>query len=200
MSRVSDLRLGLRLAVGAGRQGFVRLLLIASGIALAVGLLLASLGIFPAEDAVERRQGARLVRTLDPGESGPPDRLLVDEAGTAFGDESIVTTFMAPEGDRPPVPPWLSRIPRPGEIVASPALASLLASSEGALLRPRFPGPVIATLDERWLLRPGELVAYVGAEPRELSRYRGVVRGSALISGTWGRRRRAYRSSSLSSR
>lgn len=177
MSRVSDLRLGLRLAVGAGRQGFVRLLLIASGIALAVGLLLASLGIFPAEDAVERRQGARLIRTLDPGESGPPDRLLVDEAGTAFGDESIVTTFMAPEADRPPVPPWLSRIPAPGEIVASPALASLLASSEGALLRPRFPGPVIATLDERWLLRPGELVAYVGAEPRELSRYRGVVEG-----------------------
>jgi cell division protein FtsX len=172
-----DLRLGLRLAVGAGRQGFVRLLLSASGIALAVGLLLAALGIFPAEDAVERRQDARLVRTLDPGESGPADRLLVDEAGTAFGDERIVTTFMAPEGDRPPVPPWLSRIPAPGEIVASPALASLLASPEGALLRPRFPGSIIGTLDERWLLRPGELVAYVGAAPRELSRYREVVEG-----------------------
>lgn len=177
MSRASDLRLGLRLAVGGGRQSVTRLFLIASGIALAVGLLLAALGIFPAEEAVQRRQGARLIRTLDPGESGPPDRLLVDEAGTSFGDEEIHETFIAAESDRSPVPPWLDRIPEPGEIVASPALAELLASPEGALLRPRFPGTVIATLDERWLLRPGELVAYVGAERRELSKYRGVVEG-----------------------
>jgi cell division protein FtsX len=173
----SDLGLGLRLSVGAGRQGLARLLLIASGIALAVGLLLSALGIFPAEDAVERRQGARLVRTLDPGESGPPDRLLADDAGTAFDNEPIISMFLAPEGDHPPVPPWLDRTLAPGEIVASPALAELLASDEGALLRPRFPGRVIATLDERWLLRPGELVAYVGAEPRELSRHHEVVEG-----------------------
>ena len=172
-----DLRLGLRLAIGGGRQSFVRLLLIASGIALAVGLLLASLGIFPAEDAVERRQGARLVRSLDPGETGPPYRLLVDYAGTAYGDEPIISMLLAPEGDHPPVPPWLDRTLAPGEIVASPALAELLASEEGELLRPRFPGTVIATLERRWLLRPGELVAYVGAEPRELSRYHEVVEG-----------------------
>lgn len=177
MSRISDLRLGLRLAVGGGRQSVTRLLLIASGIALAVGLLLAALGIFPAEEAVQRRQGARLIRTLDPGESGPADRLLVEESGTSFGDEEISETFMAAEGDGSLVPPWLYRIPKPGEIVASPALAELLASPEGALLRPRFPGTVIATLDERWLLRPGELIAYIGAQARELSRYREVVRG-----------------------
>ena len=177
MSRVSDLRLGLRLAVGGGRQSVTRLFLIASGIALAVGLLLAALGIFPAERAAQRRQGARLIRALDPGESGPADRLFVDEAVTSFGDEEIYETFMAAEGDGSLVPPWLNRIPKPEEIVASPALAELLASPEGALLRPRFPGTVIATLDERWLLRPGELVAYVGAEPRELSRYREVVKG-----------------------
>jgi cell division protein FtsX len=177
VSRVSDLRLGLRLAVGGGRQSVTRLFLIASGIALAVGLLLAALGIFPAEEAVQRRQGARLIRTLDSGESGPLDRLLVDEAGTSFGDEEIHETFMVAESDRSPVPPWLDRIPEPGEIVASPALAELLASPEGALLRPRFPGTVIATLDERWLLHPGELVAYVGTERSELSRYRRVVKG-----------------------
>ena len=145
MSRVSDLRLGLRLAVGGGRQSVTRLFLIASGIALAVGLLLAAFGIFPAEAAVEKRQGARLIRVLDPGGVGPPAHLLVDYAGTAFEDESdILTVFLAREGDRPPVPPWLDRIPDPGEIVASPALAALLASDEGALLRPRFPGAVIA--------------------------------------------------------
>jgi cell division protein FtsX len=177
VSRASDLRLGLRLAVGGGRQSVTRLFLIASGIALAVGLLLAALGILPAEEAVQQRQGARLIRTLDPGQSGPSDRLLVDEAGTSFGDEEIQETFMAAENDRSPVPPWLDRIPEPGEIVASPALAELLTSPEGALLRPRFPSTVIATLDERWLLRPGELVAYVGAERSELSKYRGVVTG-----------------------
>jgi hypothetical protein len=178
VSLVSDLRLGLRLAVGGGRQSVTRLFLIASGIALAVGLLLAALGIFPAEEAVQEREGARLIRVLEPGQVGPPDRLLVDYAGTTFREEpDIVTVFLAPEGNRPPVPPWLERIPEPGEIVASPALADLLESEEGALLRPRFPGTVIATLDERWLLRPGELVAYVGAERSELSKYRGVVEG-----------------------
>jgi cell division protein FtsX len=178
VTRVSDLRLGLRLAIGGGRQSVTRLFLIASGIALAVGLLLAALGIFPAEEAVQERQGARLIRILDPKEVGPPERLLVDYAETAFREESdILTVFLAPEGDRPPVPPWLDRIPGPGEIVASPALADLLASPAGTLLRPRFPGPLIATLDDRWLLRPGELIAYVGAEPNDLSRYREVVKG-----------------------
>jgi hypothetical protein len=178
VSRVSDLRLGLRLAVGGGRQSVTRLFLIASGIALAVGLLLAALGIFPAEAAVQEREGERLIRALDRGEVGSPDRLLVDYSDTAFREESdIHTVLLSSEGNRAPVPPWLDRIPAPDEIVASPALAELLASEQGALLRPRFPGTLIATLDEGWLLRPGELIAYVGAEPSELSRYREVVKG-----------------------
>jgi hypothetical protein len=173
----SDVRLGLRLTLGAGRQGLARLLLIASGIALAVGLLLAAIGIFPAEEAVEQRQAARQMDVLDGGEPLPPDHLLLDHTETAFGDRPIVTTFVASAGDHPPVPPWLGRLPEPGEMVASPALAELLSSPEGALLRPRFPGRVIATLEDRWLLHPGELVAFVGANRDELSRYREVAVG-----------------------
>jgi hypothetical protein len=171
----SDLRLGLRLTIGAGRQGLARLFLIASGIALAVGLLLAAIGIFPAEDAVEQRQAARQFDVLDRREPVPHDHLLIDYTESAFGDRAIVTTFVASVGAHPPTPPWLDRLPEPGEVVASPALAEILSSSEGALLRPRFPGRVIATLEDRWLLHPRELVAYVGAEPGELSRYREVA-------------------------
>ena len=175
MSLSSDLGLGVRLAGAGGRHAFARLLLIGSGIALGVGLLLSTLGIFPAEEAVERRQGARLIRVADPGEPRPTDRLLLGYGGTTFGDEQVEAFLLAPMGS-PPTPPWLDEYPAPGEIVASPRLAELLASPEGGLLRPRFPGRVVATLEDRWLRTPGELVAYVGAKPGDLP-FRDVVEG-----------------------
>jgi cell division protein FtsX len=163
---VSDLRLGLRLTVGGGRQGVIRLFMIAGGIALAVGLLLSALGIFWAEGAVDERRAARIF-VGDEGLRVPGDHLLVEYAETAFGDRPITVYFFAPVGD-PAAPPWLEELPAPGEIVASPALTELLASGEGGILHDRFPGPVVDTLEDRWALNPAELVAYVGAEPVDL--------------------------------
>lgn len=173
MTRRSDLGLGLRLAVGAGRQGLARLLLIASGIALAVGLLLCALGIFWAEGAVDERQRARNFLFAEGGQRPPADHLLVEFADTAFGDQPITVYFLAEVGDPAP-PPWLERLPAPGEIVASHALTELLSSDAGSLLRPRLPGVVVRTLGERWTLHPSELVAYVGIEPSELQRRRAL--------------------------
>ncbi|HZB00751.1 MAG TPA: FtsX-like permease family protein [Actinomycetota bacterium] len=179
MSVRSDLVLGLRLALAGGRQALARLLLIASGIALGVGLLLSVVGIFPAEAAVERRAAARQFEVLDGGETPPPDHLLLDYAGTTFGERPIAITYLAPVG-RPPKPPWLDAFPRPNEIVVSPDLAELLASPDGALLRPRLPAEVVDVLDERWLVHPGELVAYAGAVPAEFSADREIATGYGL--------------------
>jgi cell division protein FtsX len=179
VSARSDLRLGLRLAVAGGRPSLTRLLLIASGIALGVGLLLSVLGIFPAEAAVERRQAARQFDLVEGDEAAPPDHLLLDYAETIFGEEPIAITYVAPVG-QPSRPPWLAEIPGRGEIVASPDLAELLASPDGALLRPRLPGEVVDTLDDRWLLHPGELVAYVGAVAEDLSPHREVATGLGM--------------------
>jgi hypothetical protein len=172
----SDLGLGLRLAIGAGRQGLARLLLIASGIALAVGLLLSALGIFWAEGAVEERREARRFLFVDEGQPVPEDHVLAEYAESAFGDQPITIYFLAPVGD-PSVPPWLDGFPAPGEIAASPALSDLLASPEGAILHGRFPGPVVGTLEDRWTLNPAELVAYVGADPDDLQPHAVVVVG-----------------------
>jgi hypothetical protein len=174
----SELGFGLRLAVAGGRTALGRLLLIASGIALGVGLLLSTLGVFPAENAVERRRLARELEVFGPGPV-PADRYLASRTSTVFRDRSIAVTYLAPVGDPAPAP-WLGRVLGPGEIVASPDLAHLVASPEGALLRPRLPGPIVGTLDPRWLLHPGELVAYVGADADDLGRHAEVVTGFSL--------------------
>jgi hypothetical protein len=162
------------LTVGGGRQSVTRLVLIASGIALAVGLLLSALGIFWAEGAVEERREARDFLFADDGAPVPQDHLLVEYAASAFGDEPITIYFVAPVGE-PSVPPWLEAFPAPGEIAASPALGDLLESAEGSMLRPRLPGDVVQTLADRWVLTPGELVAYVGATAEDLRAHQGLV-------------------------
>jgi cell division protein FtsX len=178
MSLPSELALGLRLAVAGGRATLARLLLISSGIALGVGLLLSTLGVFPAENAVERR---RLARELEVFGRGPvsTDRYVASQTSTVFRDRSIELRYLAPIGDPAPAP-WLGRVLEPNEIVASPDLADLLASPEGALLRPRLPGPIVGTLELRWLLHPSELVAYVGATRGDLGRHADVVTGFGL--------------------
>jgi cell division protein FtsX len=174
----SDVALGLRLAVAGGGQALARLLLIASGIALGVGLLLSTLGVFPAENAVERRRLARELEVFGPGPV-PADRYDAWQTTTVFRDRSIALRYMAPVGEPAPAP-WLGRVLEPNEIMASPDLADLLASPEGALLRTRLPGPIVGTLERRWLLRPGELVAYVGARSENLGRHPDVVTGFGL--------------------
>ena len=179
MSVRSYLELGLRLAVAGGPSALVRLLLIGSGIALGVGLLLSTLGVFPAEAAVERRQFARGFEVRDRPEKPPPSHHLVDWATTTFDDREIDVTFLAAVG-RPEPAPWLPRILEPGELVVSPALQELLESPEGALLRPRFRGRIAATLEDQWLYHPGELAAYVGSRVADLGPDAEVVTGFGL--------------------
>src|SRR3954452_8269326 len=161
------LLLGARLALAGGRT---RLLLTAVGVGLGVALLLVAASIPTMLGARRDRNAAR----ADVGQ--PAGALLVADADSEFRRDEIRGRLLKGTG---PAPPGVARLPRPGEIVVSPALAKLLASPDGALLRPRFPGRVIGTIGHAGLQGPGELVFYRGTDRMPLDARRIARFGSA---------------------
>ncbi|NBH11167.1 ABC transporter permease, partial [Amycolatopsis sp. SID8362] len=80
-----------------------------------------------------------------------------------FRGRGLQGYLVQPTGPRLPAAPGVARLPGPGEAVLSPALAALLRSPEGELLRPRFPQQVIGTIGDAGLTGPNELFFYVGS-------------------------------------
>jgi hypothetical protein len=158
----SDLRLGVRLAIGGGRTsktGVARLVLATIGIGLAVAVLLVAASAGPIFDAHSARQHAQIawsepVAGVDP--------LYVRFAETTYRDLRITGDYVNAAGPRHPTPPGLSRLPGAGEIVLSEALADLLAGPDGELLRPRFPQRVIGTIGRDGVAGPETLMFYAG--------------------------------------
>ncbi|TCP52948.1 FtsX-like permease family protein [Tamaricihabitans halophyticus] len=158
-----DLALGIRLAVGGARTlraSVLRLGLSAFGIGLAVALLLIAAGLNVGLTAQDDRSFARLPA---PATAAEDARLYAAAGGTTFEGRFIEGDYFEVTGANPPVPPGLARIPAPGEIVLSPALAELLDSPEGAALRPRFDERVVGTIGNEGLTGPTELIFYAGS-------------------------------------
>jgi hypothetical protein len=178
---VNAFRLGLRLALKADR---VRLVVTASAVALAVAFLLGALGALPAREAKLQRLEARNytsgVIAARPGTS------VAQPVEPAAPDASLTRPVVAPGGVRlaylrtqwrghevegrqvivgngTPLAPGLSRYPRPGELIVSPALAAVLRGPHAAELAHRLPGKVVGTIGKAGLAGPDELYAYVGA-------------------------------------
>ncbi|MCP3799078.1 FtsX-like permease family protein [Allokutzneria sp. A3M-2-11 16] len=63
------------------------------------------------------------------------------------------------------VAPGIPRVPGPGEVFLSPALAELAAGKPAAQLADRFPGKVVGSIGDEALSFPDELVAIVGHAP-----------------------------------
>jgi hypothetical protein len=163
---MSDLVLGVRLAVGGGRTSWARLALSAVGIAIATAVLLvaASAGTMHAEREV--RQYADFVQD-QPVEGVTPT--LTDRNNTEFRGDSVRITYVAGTGPGAVKPAGLPELPAEGEMYASPALAELLASPEGELLLPRLPEKVVGTLPQSMVEMPDDLRAWVGASEESLS-------------------------------
>ena len=157
------LGLGMKLSIAGGRRAVVRLLLMSIGLAVGVMLLLGALSVPPALSAYDLREGVRY-GTADQDAQGVSDATLRWWLGTTFEGRQVQTYAVEAVGQAP-VPVGIPRLPGPGEVFASPALASLLSSSDGELLRPRVPGRIVGTIAPDGLLEPGELIAYVGASP-----------------------------------
>lgn len=160
---MSDLALGVRLAVGGGRTSLARFALSTLGMTMAVAVLLVGASVGTMVDNYQLRSLANEI-----GDSRPipgVDPVYLQWGTTQFRDEPIEAQYVtAAGGENHPVPNGMRELPGPGEVVASPALAQLLESPEGELLRPRFPGEIVEVLDTSVVPEPGDLIAYVGAD------------------------------------
>ncbi|MFD3514223.1 FtsX-like permease family protein [Streptomyces sp. NPDC058657] len=159
---VRALRLGIRFALGGGRQGWVRTALTALGVGLGVTLLLVAVAVPHAMSARNDRDASRGVMAT--GADAGPGRgsLLLTQAQTEYRGSSVRGRFLKPEGPEAPLPPGLAVFPGDGELAVSPALDALLKSGSGSLLRERLRGKVTAVIGDEGLLGPAELAYYRG--------------------------------------
>ncbi|MEE6256948.1 FtsX-like permease family protein [Plantactinospora sonchi] len=152
--------LGLRLSIGSGRGGLLRTALMSSGAALGVLLVLASLATVSVAGAQHDRAEARTPVQDDTGTSPSPLRIHNIEDG--IGGRVLRRTVVIGADPSSPRPPGVAALPRPGEVVVSPALRDLIATDSRAA--GRFPQRIVGTVGPAGLLAPDELFAYVGGE------------------------------------
>lgn len=157
---LNDIAIGVRLAVGSGRTSAARLALSAVGIAVAVAVLLIAACAGTIASSLHQREYA-----------GLPNELRADVAPTywttsdvEFREEHIGVSYVRGSGPDSPKPAGLPTLPKAGEMYVSPALAEMLRSADGELLRPRLPDRVVGTLPQELVPMPGDLVAWVGAD------------------------------------
>ncbi|MEU3305073.1 FtsX-like permease family protein [Streptomyces sp. NPDC006678] len=161
---VRDLAMGARFAVTGGRRGWTRTILTAVGVGLGVCLLLTAASVPHLLESRDDRVEGRYVVPVMHGEAKPSERsFLFAETETLYRGDTIRGTVLRPDGGRAPVPPGLAKLPGAGEMAVSPALADLLASPEGALLKDRLPYRITATIGDPGLVGPSELFYYAGS-------------------------------------
>ncbi|MFI1941472.1 FtsX-like permease family protein [Streptomyces purpureus] len=173
-----DLTLGARFAVAGGRRGWIRTALTAVGVGLGVALLLVAASV---PDLIQNRADRSDARAIFTGGEAAPrsDRsFLYVEPGTVFHGDPVQGVVVRAEGAHAPALPGVAKLPAPGEMVVSPALAELLASPRGALLKERFPYRITGTIDESGLIGPRELLYYAGSST--LSTATGADRGDSF--------------------
>jgi hypothetical protein len=163
--QVAEIALGARLAFAGGRESWARVAMTAVGVGLGVALLLVAVSVPAVLQARDERGSARSDLGRYAADRPPAaDTLLVGDADTSYRDRSIRGRVLQPEGPDAPRPPGVDRLPGPGEVVVSPALAELLSSGEGALLRPRLGRRIAGIIGDAGLVAPNELAFYLGSD------------------------------------
>jgi hypothetical protein len=183
------IRLAVRLALGGGREPLVRLVVTTIGVALGVTLLLFAAVAFPALHAHDVRRAwiKTSARNLRPAQRQAVTQPLLWRARVdTFEGHEITWVDVAALGPGAPLPPGLARLPGPGELAVSPALARLLRSTPRALLGDRLPGRVVATVGNQALVSPDQLVVFAGHDPAVLRASSGVVQVGSIESATPG--------------
>jgi hypothetical protein len=177
------IRLGLRLTTNGGKESLVRLAVTAVGVALGVGLLLASLASMNAVNA----QNARGAWLNQPQHTSSAAVLhshsvwwltVTDE----FTGQTIDRIDVAATGPRSPLPPGLSRLPGAGEYFVSPALSSLLRTAPASELGDRFPGREVGVIGSAGVPNPDSLIVVVGYSAKDLSKVPGAVVLSSIAT------------------
>jgi hypothetical protein len=177
------IRLGLRLTFGSGREALVRVLVTAAAVALGVGLLLAALAGINGLHAQSDR-GAWLNSAVQPTPpSSPASGLWWEPSTDTFGNQLIDQIDVAAGGPDAPVPPGMTRLPGPGQYVASPDMVSLLRSQPADELRDRYPGRLVGTIGSAGLPSPNSLIIVVGHTVGQLSKQPAAIEIGAIQRG-----------------
>ncbi|MFE6226544.1 FtsX-like permease family protein [Microtetraspora glauca] len=159
-----DLTLGARFAVAGGRSGLLRTLLTAAGVGFGVALLLLASSLPNMLFQREVREAARAADAAHEVTEARADTFLHYTQHTSYRGRPLTGLLLKPEGPKAPAPPGTPGVPAEGEMLVSPALADVLASPDGALLRERLPYKTAGTIDQDGLIGPNELryVAHTG--------------------------------------
>ncbi|GII91636.1 FtsX-like permease family protein [Sinosporangium siamense] len=167
---MNSIRLSWRLLRGGGRKG-----LLGAGLTLAAVAVSSMLLVFAVtvNFAFDGRADRSAWRNPPPaakvtGKKSPHKKDAVAVQAVhyqAVGDRMLTVVRLAALDERATPPPGLDRLPAPGQVVLSPALAEVLSGLGGAIgdLRPQPEGSV--RLGDEALIHPGELVAVVGHTP-----------------------------------
>ncbi|HWS34372.1 MAG TPA: FtsX-like permease family protein [Actinoplanes sp.] len=158
---VFELALGARMSLAGGRAGWTRLALIAAGVGIGVAVLLSVATLPTALAASSARTEARTERISGDDVPKSDGTILVGIASSQFGDDTIHGRTLQPDGSRPPLPPGVTTLPGPGEMLVSPALGDLMR--ENPLLAQRWDARVVGTIGEQGLYGPAELAFYLGS-------------------------------------
>ncbi|QKV97602.1 ABC transporter permease [Streptomyces sp. NA02950] len=160
----ADLAMGARFAVTGGRESWARTIMTAVGVGLGVVLLLLASSAPNAYDLRADRGAARSTfgTGIDPDVKAGPDTVRLADANTTFHSDDIEGKVLAPDGNSPPKPPGVNRVPAPGEMWVSPVLKKLLADND--LLRKRLPYRVVGTITDSGLSGPADLRYYAGVD------------------------------------
>jgi hypothetical protein len=176
------LRLGLRLTLRAGREAFVRLVLISASVAAAVAVLLCVLSDFHAFSVTgskpcwECTEGS--VPTSESATASVPASELWNYSDDYFRGQTIERLDVASLGPGAPAIPGLTSMPGPGRYYVSPAMAALLKSAPRDQLGDRYPGTQTGIIGDAALGSPDELVIVIGYTSRQLA----VLPATTLVS------------------
>ncbi|OEV10413.1 ABC transporter permease, partial [Streptomyces nanshensis] len=169
-----DLALGARFATSGGRQGWLRTLLTAVGVALGVAVLLLAAAVPELIRSNGERSEARSGAFTEESVDRSAYSVLTKDANNRYHGDQLYGRLLQADGSSPATPPGLDHIPAPGEMAVSPALKRLLDSPDGKALAERLDAKVVGTIGDDGLLGPYELAFYKGAD--DLSEAHGAVR------------------------
>ncbi|WP_055480230.1 FtsX-like permease family protein [Sphaerimonospora mesophila] len=161
--RPRQLAFGVWLAFRGGVTGWTRLALTATAVGLGVAFLLLAASVPNLLSARDARESARVDYLQDLDRRGD-DTLLLGRVDTEFHGVAIRGRLLQPEGPAAPVPPGLTALPGPGEMMVSPALAELLSAPGSELLRARLDYRVAGRIGDEGLSGPGEFAFYAAGD------------------------------------
>ncbi|MET0233263.1 MAG: FtsX-like permease family protein [Kibdelosporangium sp.] len=167
---MNPVQLALRVLRGDSRS---RLSAIFTAIGVAVGVTLV-LWLATVPDALQSRADRTTWREENYSSQGSFEAstanaaVLVASTTDNAGAERLQRFDVAALKSTVPVAPGIPKVPGPGEVLLSPALARLAASLPAEHLADRFKGTVVGQFGPQALAFPDELLAMVGHAPDEM--------------------------------